>query len=81
MLQPYLEGHNTTIVPTTATSPLPPRRRLLALRDAWDQDESAPAMPLGGFVLRNGLRVRADEAELADWIGNAKRKQVDTFAF
>jgi uncharacterized membrane protein YphA (DoxX/SURF4 family) len=36
-------------------------------------------LPLGGFVTRNGLRVRADEAAAADWIANTKAKQVCLF--
>eukprot|EP00054_Salpingoeca_dolichothecata_P026886 m.194338 g.194338 ORF g.194338 m.194338 type:complete len:1063 (-) comp25794_c0_seq7:1091-4279(-) len=38
-----------------------------------DQD-TAP--PLGGYVWRNGVRVRLEDLELSDWIANMKEKQL-----
>eukprot|EP00047_Mylnosiga_fluctuans_P003985 m.232102 g.232102 ORF g.232102 m.232102 type:complete len:1323 (+) comp12300_c0_seq1:20-3988(+) len=74
LLQPYLALHNTSSPSTSQTS----RRRLLSLRDMFDAPDATAqaAQPLGGYVIRGGVRVRADEAELADWIANSKSKQI-----
>ena len=79
-----LSSHSAS--PTNDTDPSQQRRRLLSFIIPFTEEEYSRSnkrsingdqgFALGGYVMRNGMRVRADEVELSDWIANMKRKQV-----
>ena len=82
---PYsLSSHSAP--PKNDTDPSQQRRRLLSFIIPLTEEEYSRSnkrsingdqgFALGGYVMRNGMRVRADEVELSDWIANMKRKQV-----